>query len=56
MKKSILPPLTQEAIHHVDGTPNEEYPLRILRAYRENCNYRWEDNTEGKPATNHLVI
>ncbi|KKN91139.1 hypothetical protein LCGC14_0220040 [marine sediment metagenome] len=33
---------TQESILHVDATPDDEYPLRILRAYRENCNVRWE--------------
>ena len=37
-----IPPLTQEPIKHVDATPDEGYALRILRAYRENCNCRWE--------------
>lgn len=32
----------QEPILHVDSTPDNEYPLRILRAYRENCNVRWQ--------------
>ena len=27
---------------HVDMTPDEELPLRILQAYRDNCNTRWE--------------
>jgi hypothetical protein len=26
----------------VDATPDEEYPLRILRAYRENANVLWK--------------
>ena len=34
--------MTQEPIIHVDCTPDDEYPLRILRAYRERCNVRWE--------------
>lgn len=34
--------VTQEPIIHVDATPDDEYPLRILRAYRENCNVRWQ--------------
>jgi len=38
-----FPKLTQQAIETVDGTPNEDYPLRILRAYRENCNVKWSD-------------
>jgi len=29
-----LPELTQQPILHIDGTPDEDYPLRILRAYR----------------------
>ena len=37
-----LPPTTQEPIIHVDCTPDADYPLRILRAHRENCNCRWE--------------
>ena len=32
---------TQQGIMVVDATPNEGYPLRILRAYRENCNVKW---------------
>ena len=41
---SEIPPLTQQPIIQVDGTPDEDYPLRILRAYREDCNCRWESN------------
>jgi len=40
-KKFNLPPLTQQAIQHVDGTPDREYPLRILKVYRQNCDSRW---------------
>ena len=29
---------------HVDATPDDGYPLRILRAYRENCDIMWSDN------------
>ncbi len=36
-----LPKTTQEPIIHVDATPDEDYPLRILRAYRKNCNRKW---------------
>lgn len=36
------PPVTQEPIMHVDCTPDADYPLRILRAHRENANVRWE--------------
>ncbi len=37
-----LPPITQQELLHVDGTPDEEYPIRILLAYRENCNCKWK--------------
>lgn len=40
--KLELPPTTQQPIVHVDVTPDEGLPLRILMAYRENCNVRWE--------------
>ena len=40
--KREYPNLTQEAIKFIDATPDENYPLRILHAYRENCNSRYE--------------
>ena len=40
--KLDLPPLTQQPIMHIDGTPDAAYPVRILRTYREQCNVRWE--------------
>jgi len=42
----VLPKISQQPIIHVDATPDEEYPLRILRAYRENCNCKWVSDTE----------
>lgn len=42
-----LPDLTQQPIIHVDETPDEDYPLRILRAYKQNCDCKWA-NTTGK--------
>lgn len=43
-----LPPLTQEPILHVDATPDTEYPIRILKAHRENCNCKWIANPPAK--------
>ena len=40
--KLELPPATQQPILCVDMTPNKGLPLRILQAYRDNCNTRWE--------------
>lgn len=34
--------VTKEPILHVDCTPDDKYPLRILEAYRENCNVCWQ--------------
>lgn len=42
-----LPKLTQQSILYLDATPDNEYPLRILRAYRENCNSMWATSTDG---------
>jgi hypothetical protein len=36
-----LPSISKEYLTHVDATPNREYPLRILRAYRQNCDCKW---------------
>ena len=41
------PDLTQQAIEVVDSTPDNEYPIRILQAYRENCNCKWATDTDG---------
>ena len=40
-EENKLPAVTQEVILGIDATPDKEYPLRILRAYRENCNCKW---------------
>lgn len=40
-----LPKITQEPILHVDATPDEEYPLRILKAYREICDCEFSEST-----------
>ena len=50
-----LPELTQQPILYIDGTPNADYPIRILRAYRENCNCIWADTTEGKGSENPML-
>ena len=36
-----LPNLTEEPILHIDYTPDEDLPIRILSAYRSNCNVKW---------------
>ncbi len=38
---------TKEAIKHVNATPDDDYPLRILRAYRENCNVKFATTSDG---------
>ncbi len=39
--KEPFPPLTEQPVICVDGTPDEDYPLRILRVYRRNCESIW---------------
>ena len=34
-----------DLVLHVDATPNIEYPLRILRAYRNNADLRLSNST-----------
>ena len=43
MTKSNFPELTQQEVLRIDATPDKNYPLRILQAYRENCNCRWSN-------------
>ena len=40
----------------IDANPDGGYALRILKAYREDCECHMTDNTEGKPPTNLLCI
>lgn len=41
-----LPDINQQPINYVDATPDEGYPLRILRTYRANCDCRWVSELE----------
>lgn len=50
-----LPKITRQPILYVDETPDRNYVLRILRAYRENCNCQWSDTTEGTETENPLL-
>ena len=51
-----LPETTQQPVIHVDATPDEEYPLRILQAYRDNCNCKWVESTDpDAPPTSPLL-
>jgi len=45
MAKSNFPPLTREPIREIDGTPNDGYVLRILKAYRVNCDCKWSSTS-----------
>ena len=56
MKATKLPELTQQPILYVDGTPDKGYPLRILQAYRQECDCRWAENASGGEPTNPLLI
>lgn len=51
-----LPPLTQVPMLHVDLTPNDDLALRILRAYRQNCEGNWAEDTNGGPVRNPLLL
>lgn len=42
-----LPEVTQEPIKFVDMTPDANLPLRILQAYRQNCDFRWVSEPPG---------
>jgi len=32
---------------HIPATPDDGYPLRILRVYRADCDMRWADTSDG---------
>ena len=39
--------LIKQPLTHVNATPDKEYPLRILKAFRENCNCKYSSSTDG---------
>ena len=53
--KSELPPINGQAVLYIDATPDKDYPLRILQAYRQDCNCQWAENTTGGEPTNPLL-
>jgi hypothetical protein len=55
VNKSVPAETTKEPIEYVDATPDEGYPLRILKAYRENCDRKWSDNLSGVEPQNPLI-
>ena len=53
--KAELPPMNGQAIQHIDGTPDKNYPLRILQSYRRNCDCQWSETTSDNKPTNPLL-
>lgn len=53
--QSSLPALNEQPILHVDGTPDKDYPVRILQAYRQHCNCQWASDMDGGEVTNPLL-
>ena len=50
-----FPKLTQEPLKYVDMTPDDALPVRILQAYRQDCDCRWADTTEGTGTENPVL-
>jgi hypothetical protein len=50
MKKTAnkLPEITKQPIIYVDSTPDSGYVLRILKAYRDNCDCKWATSCDGE--------
>lgn len=53
--KMKIPKLTRQPIKYVDATPDNNYPLRILEAYRQDCDCRWAEDTDGGKVKNPLL-
>ena len=50
-----LPPITQKPILFVDASPDEDYPLRILQAYRQEANCVWAESADGSEPLNPVL-
>ena len=46
---------TQQPIFYVDGTPDSDYPIRILEAYRQDCDCRFSESSTEEEPTNPLL-
>lgn len=51
-----LPKMTEQPILWLDSTPTEDYPLRILKAYRQHCDCQWAEDTDGGEVKNPVLI
>jgi len=48
MKNKEWPELIKkQEVLYIDATPDENYPLRILQVYRDNCDTRWATEADG---------
>jgi hypothetical protein len=47
MKNDEFPPLTQQPLLNVDMTPDDKLAIRILEAYRYNCDSKWATSSDG---------
>jgi hypothetical protein len=56
LDKDIDYPFTQGVLTGIDSTPDVYYPIRILEAYRENCNCKWVDTSDENGTANFLII
>ena len=48
--------LTKQERIFVDATPDGNYALRILQAYRNDCDIEWSDNTAGLKISNPMLV
>lgn len=40
---------------HVNATPDDEYPIRILQSYRDDCDILWSTSSDGEEVNNTLA-
>lgn len=57
MSMAKLPPLTKRPVEvGVDMTPTPDLAIRILQAFRDECDCLWADNTGGEETTDPLLV
>lgn len=47
--------MNQELILYIDATPNNNYPIRILEAYRKRCDCKWSSSSTEIVAITELM-
>ncbi len=57
MSEILVTDMSIQERKHIDATPNDDYPIRILEAYRRDCDFWYSSSANlAETETNQLCI